>query len=68
MALFKLTANDGSAAMVVRARCIICARSVAVENAGNEGTAVWRDPARSTIELVREADRSGLILRACNVN
>lgn len=68
MALFKLTANDGSAAMVVRARCITCARSVAVENAGGEGTAVWRDPARSTVELVRETDRSGLILRACNVN
>ena len=68
MALFKLTAKDGSVAMIVRARCITCARSVAVENAGNEGTAVWRDPARSTVELVRESDRSGLIMRACNVN
>lgn len=68
MALFKLTANDGSAAMVVRARCLTCARTVAVENAGEEGTAIWRDSERSTVDLVRETDRPGLILRACNVN
>lgn len=68
MAIFKLTANDGSAAMVVRARCITCARSVAAENAGDEGTAVWRDFDRSKIELVRETDRQGLIMRAKNVN
>lgn len=68
MAIFLITANDGSAAMVVRARCITCARSVAVENAGIEGTAVWRDSERSTVVLVRETDRPGLILRADHVN
>ena len=68
MALFKLTAKDGSVAMIVRARCLTCARSVAVENAGDEGTSVWRDPARSDVDLVRETDRPGLIMRACNVN
>lgn len=68
MALFKLTANDGSVTMVVRARCLTCARNVAVENAGDEGTAVWRDSERSTVVLVRETDRPGLIMRASNVN
>lgn len=68
MALFKLTAKDGSVAMIVRARCLTCARSVAVENAGEEGTAIWRDPVRSDVDLVRETDRPGLIMRACNVN
>ena len=54
--------------MIVRARCLTCARSVAVENAGEEGTAIWRDPVRSDVDLVRETDRPGLIMRACNVN
>ncbi len=54
--------------MIVRARCLSCARNIAVANAGDEGTAIWRDPARSSVELVRETDRPGLIMRACNVN
>lgn len=52
--------------MVVRARCIECARTVAVQHAGAEGTRVWRDPALSCVELVRETDRPGLILSTRN--
>lgn len=63
MALFKLTERSTGRAMVVRAKCLSCARAVAVENAGPEGTRVWRDPALSTVELVREGDKSGLILK-----
>lgn len=63
MAIFKVSSRDGSAEMVVRAKCLTCARQIAVENAGPEGTAVWRDSSQSTVELVRETDRPGLILR-----
>lgn len=63
MAIFKITERSTGRAMVVRARCLSCARSVAVENAGPEGTRVWRDPALSTVELVPESDKSGLILK-----
>lgn len=63
MALFKLQAKDGSVEMVVRAKCLSCARQIAVENHGPEGTAVWRDPDQSSVELIRETDRPGLIMR-----
>ncbi len=64
MAIFKLAALDGSVKMVVRARCISCARAVAVDHAGPEGTRVWRDSSLSSVELVRETDKTALILRA----
>lgn len=63
-ALYLLEARNGSAAMVVRAACPTCARSVAVKHAGTEGTAVWRDPERSTCQQIRETGQSGLILRS----
>ncbi len=64
MAIFKLAALDGSVEMVVRARCISCARAVAVDHAGPEGTRVWRDSSLSSVEVVRETDKTALILRA----
>ena len=64
MAIFKLTERSTGRAMVVRAKCLSCARAVAVENAGPEGTRVWRDPALSTVELVHENDKTGLILKS----
>ena len=63
MPIFKLTANAGQS-VVVRARCISCARDVAAEHAGAEGTMLWRDPAQSTVELIRPDDKRGLILKA----
>ncbi|OZI57659.1 aldehyde dehydrogenase [Bordetella genomosp. 4] len=64
MAIFKLTERSTGRAMVVRAKCLSCARAVAVENAGPEGTRVWRDSALSTVELIRENDKTGLILKS----
>lgn len=64
MAIFKLATLDGSVQLIVRARCLSCARAVAVEHAGAEGTRVWRDPNLSSVELVRETDKTALILRA----
>lgn len=64
MALFKLTSNDERLAIVVRARCLSCAREVAVRAAGDEGTLVWRDPSRSSVELIRPDDKPGVILKS----
>ncbi|MDN6874095.1 hypothetical protein QO209_16760 [Pseudomonas citronellolis] len=64
MAIFILRERDGNRAMVVRAKCISCARTIAVEHAGAEGTLLWRDPNLSSVELVRESDKPGLILKS----
>lgn len=64
MGIFKLTASSLGIELIVRARCLSCARDVAVENAGAEGTMVWRDPNQSTCQLVDATGKKGLILRA----
>lgn len=51
-------------ALVVRAACEPCARSVAASECGNEGPAVWRDPQRSTCKRVNEDGKSGIVLRS----
>lgn len=53
-----------ASAMVVRAACETCARSVAAAECGAEGTAVWRDPERSTCKLVKQDGISGVVLRS----
>lgn len=50
MGIFKLTAACGY--LILRARCISCARGIAGDAAGSEGPRVWRDPARSKIEVL----------------
>lgn len=65
--IYLLQVTDGmwtDTAMVVRAACETCARSVAVAEAGSEGTAVWRDPERSTCKLVKLEGISGVVLRS----
>lgn len=59
MAIFKLTALDGSVGLFVRARCLSCARQVAVEHAGAEGTRTWASRQHSTVELIRNAEQHG---------
>ena len=39
----------------VRARCLTCARRLAVEHAGAEGTQVWRDPKQTKIKVTGPA-------------
>lgn len=60
MPVFKVKARDGSIALLVRARCISCARDVAAEAAGPEGTRMWRDPELSSVELVHNPEALGL--------
>jgi hypothetical protein len=64
MAIFKLVATDLNIELVVRAKCLSCARDVAAEHAGTEGTGVWRNPGQSTCELVDAGSKRGLILRS----
>lgn len=65
MAIFKLTATDGSASMVVRAVCLACARQVAIDaDQGNKKT--WASREHSSIDLIRETGRSEMILKASN--
>lgn len=66
MPIFKITVRATGQAALVRASCISCARTVAVENAKDEGSLVWRDNALSTVELVREDGKPELILRGGN--
>lgn len=48
---------------VVRAACEQCARSAGAAQAQAEGTAYYRDPARSSVVRVTEAGISGTVLR-----
>lgn len=64
MPIFLVELRDGSIKQVLRAACMSCARRVAVDASGAEGTAVWRDPAMSTVKLI-EPDKgvNGVVLR-----
>ena len=69
MPLFLLKTTDGRIEQVIRAKCLSCSRSVAAQNAGAEGTLVWRDPSLSTVQLI-EPDFvvQGVVLRKENQN
>lgn len=49
--------------VVMRAACESCARSAGAAQAGDEGTAYYRDPERSTVVRVTETGISGVVLR-----
>lgn len=62
-ALFLLTVSSTNQQVLVRAKCLSCARDRAAEAAGGEGPMVWRDPSLSTVELIRPDGKSGVIMR-----
>lgn len=57
--VFVLAANDGSIELTIRAKCISCARNIAADNAGDEGTRIWRDGHLSTITLMQNPEAKG---------
>lgn len=64
MPLYLVETVDGAVRQVLRAACAQCARSVAVQAAREEGTAVWRDPELSTVKEIKpEGPVRGVILR-----
>lgn len=64
--LFLVEALDKSVAIVVRARCMTCARQVAVDNAGAEGTEIWRNPAKTQVHAISPSGKSTAILKSVN--
>lgn len=65
MPLYLIETIDKSIQMVVRAVCATCARSVAVQAAREEGTAIWRDPEQSTVrEIKPDGPVRGVVLRS----
>lgn len=45
MGIFEL--KSATVRLVVRAKCLTCARNLAADNAGEEGPRMWRDYAQS---------------------
>lgn len=68
MPLFSLKSAVTKITLIVRTKCLSCAREIAVKEVGAEGTMVWRDPSSSIIELIRPDDKAGLILRGAKYN
>lgn len=58
MAIFELHSKDVS--LVIRARCITCARQVAVENSPSSELMMWRDPSLSTVKVIYKPQEMGL--------
>lgn len=59
MMLWLLSTRTGPS-MVVRAACVTCARNVAVDNAGPEGSLYWR---QAECRRVYESGKAGVVLR-----
>ncbi len=59
MAIYELKARDGSVSIIVRAKCLVCARQVAVEFSKNE-VMLWRDPELSSIQVIYKPERYGI--------
>lgn len=57
MALFKVKARDGSIVLIVRARCITCAREAAVNTYPASENMLWRDPSKSSVEVIHNTSQ-----------
>ncbi|TNF65414.1 aldehyde dehydrogenase [Streptococcus salivarius] len=62
MPIFKLFTHEGLE-VIVRAKCLTCARNLAADNAQDEGPRTWLDPNKSQIVLVRETDPPCILSR-----
>lgn len=62
MPIFEVSTRDGAIRLRIQAACMTCARRVAAENAGPEGTLVWRDPEQSRVTLADAKPTNGSAL------
>lgn len=62
MPIFDVATRNGTIRLRIQAACMTCARRVAVENAGPEGTLVWRDPEQSSVTLADSRPTNGSAL------
>lgn len=61
MAIFEVSARDGSVSLVIRARCISCARQIAVQRSPADEVRLWRDPAKSAVTLIDNPGQHGYL-------
>ncbi|WP_170924555.1 hypothetical protein [Vibrio casei] len=59
MAIFELKSKDGAISLIVRAKCLSCARQVAVESTPSNELMLWRDPSLSTVNVIYNPERQG---------
>lgn len=58
MPIFRVIARDDSASLVVRARCISCARQLAAEHSAAEEFALW---CQASVQWVADPERQGYV-------
>ena len=61
MPIFRVFARDNSVSLVIRARCISCARQIAAERSPAAEFALWSDPAMSGVEWVHNPEAQGYL-------
>lgn len=66
MAIFNVSARDGSVSLVIRARCMSCARQLAADRSPVHEKRLWRDPEMSSVELVDHPGRLGYFSEGMN--
>ena len=59
MAIFKVSAKNGSIELIVRSQCLSCARSVAALESPAIEKLIWRDPSQSTVQVIYNPEREG---------
>jgi len=61
MPIFKVFARDSSLALVIRARCISCARQIAAERSPAAEFALWSDGQQSGVEWISNPEAQGYL-------
>lgn len=54
---------DTMAGIVVRAESHVAARRIAASQAGDEGSAVWFDPSKTTCEILKPEGKEGVVIK-----
>ena len=62
MAIFRVFARDNSVSLVIRARCISCARQIAAERSPSDEFALWSDSQRSGVEWISNPEAHGYLV------
>lgn len=61
MPIFRVFARDNSVSLVIRARCLSCARQIAAERSPADEFALWSDPQQSGVEWISNPEAQGYL-------
>lgn len=61
MPIFRVFARGNSVSLIIRARCLSCARQIAAERSPAEEFAVWADSQRSGVEWISNPETQGYL-------